>query len=62
MSVTIDEIAADVYRLPLYVPEIDLQFNHFLVKDDEPLNDWLEIAPAAQAAPRAGPVFQEVFG
>ena len=35
MSVT--EIAPDVYRISTYVPEIDLQFNQFLVKDDEPL-------------------------
>jgi flavorubredoxin len=33
----IDEIAPDVFRLSLYVPEIDMQFNHFLVRDDEPL-------------------------
>ncbi len=33
----ITEIAPDVYRLSLYIPEIDLQFNQFLVKDDEPL-------------------------
>ena len=33
----IDEIAPDVYRLSLYVPQFDLQFNHFLIKDDEPL-------------------------
>lgn len=33
----VDEIAADVYRISIYVPEIDFQFNHFLVKDDEPL-------------------------
>jgi len=31
------EIAPDVYRLSLFVPQINLQFNHFLVKDDEPL-------------------------
>ncbi len=35
MSVT--EIAADVYRISTYVPEIDMQFNQFLVKDEEPL-------------------------
>jgi flavorubredoxin len=35
MSVT--EIAPDVYRISHYVPEIDLQFNQFLVRDDEPL-------------------------
>ncbi len=33
----LDEIAADIYRISVYVPEINLQFNHFLVKDDEPL-------------------------
>ncbi len=33
----ITEIAPDVYRLSLYVPEANLQFNQFLVKDDEPL-------------------------
>src|SRR4030095_6955617 len=35
MSVT--EIAPDFYRISTYIPEIDLQFNQFLVKDDEPL-------------------------
>jgi flavorubredoxin len=34
---TISEIAPDVYRITTYVPEIDLQFSQFLVKDDEPL-------------------------
>ena len=34
---TIDEIAPDVFRLSVYVPEFDMQFNHFLVKDEEPL-------------------------
>jgi len=33
----IDEIAHDVYRISIYVPDINLGFNHFLVKDDEPL-------------------------
>jgi flavorubredoxin len=33
----ITEIAPDLYRISTYVPEIDLQFNQFLVKDDEPL-------------------------
>jgi flavorubredoxin len=88
----IDEIAPDIYRISVHMPEIDLQFNHFLVKDDEPLlfhtgmrrmfpqvreavarlidpaslrwiswshfevdecgalNDWLAVAPQAQAA------------
>jgi flavorubredoxin len=33
----ITEIAADVYRLSLYVPEINLQFIQFLVRDESPL-------------------------
>ena len=33
----IDEIAPDLYRVSVYLPQIDLQFNHFLIKDDEPL-------------------------
>lgn len=33
----INEIAPDLFRLSIYVPEIDLQFNHFLVRDEEPL-------------------------
>ena len=87
----VTEIAPDVYRICTYIPEIDLQFNQFLVKDEEPLlfhtgmkslfplvreavatvidpakirwisfshfeadecgslNEWLEIAPGAQA-------------
>jgi flavorubredoxin len=33
----ITEIAPDVYRISTYVPELDMQFNQFLVTDDEPL-------------------------
>ena len=33
----ITEIAPDVYRISTFVPEGNLQFNQFLVKDDEPL-------------------------
>ena len=33
---TITEIAPDVFRISIYVPEANLQFNHFIVKDDEP--------------------------
>jgi flavorubredoxin len=33
----IDEIAPDLFRLSLYVPDFDMQFNHFLVRDEEPL-------------------------
>jgi flavorubredoxin len=35
MNVT--EIAPDVFRLSLFIPEANLQFNQFLVRDDEPL-------------------------
>src|SRR5262245_14214273 len=34
---SVTEIAPDVYRICTYFPEIDLQFNQFLVKDEEPL-------------------------
>ncbi|HZJ45889.1 MAG TPA: hypothetical protein VFD63_19095, partial [Pyrinomonadaceae bacterium] len=33
----IDEIAPDIFRFSLYVPEMNIQFNQFLVRDDEPL-------------------------
>jgi flavorubredoxin len=33
----VSEIAPDIYRVAVYVPELNLEFNHFLVKDDEPL-------------------------
>lgn len=36
-AVRIDEIAPDLFRLSVHVPELDMQFNHFLVRDDEPL-------------------------
>ncbi len=32
-----DEIAPDVFRICLYVEQYDLQFNHFLVRDEQPL-------------------------
>jgi flavorubredoxin len=92
MSCTVTEIAPDTYRLSTFTPEFGIQFNQFLVVDDEPflmhtgfrsqfagirkavgsvmdparlrwigyshfesdecgaLNDWLAIAPKAQAA------------
>lgn len=88
---TVTEIAPDVFRISIFVPQFNLQFNHFLVEDDEPLlyhtgmrgmfpqvreavgriippsairwigfshfeadecgalNEWLEVAPSAQA-------------
>jgi flavorubredoxin len=33
----ITEIAPDVYRICFYLPQIDLQFSQFLIKDDEPV-------------------------
>ena len=33
----IHEIAPDVFQLSIFVPEIDMQFNHFVVRDEEPL-------------------------
>ena len=35
--VTTTEIAPEIYRLAMFVPEINLEFSHFLVRDDEPL-------------------------
>jgi len=37
METRIDEIAPDLYRLSTYIAKINLQFNQFLVNDDEPL-------------------------
>jgi flavorubredoxin len=37
MTARIDEIADDLYRICVYAPHFDLQFNHFLIRDDEPL-------------------------
>jgi flavorubredoxin len=37
METRVDEIAPDLYRLSTYIDKIDLQFNQFLVADDEPL-------------------------
>lgn len=33
----VDEIAPDVFRISVFVAPANLQFNHFLVRDDEPL-------------------------
>ncbi|MGH7258495.1 MAG: MBL fold metallo-hydrolase, partial [Nitrospiraceae bacterium] len=33
----IDEIGPDLFRVSTFVPEIDMQFNQFLVRDEEPL-------------------------
>ena len=34
---TVSEIAPDVFRMSTFVPDFNLQFNQFLVRDDEPL-------------------------
>ena len=34
---TITEIAPDIFRINTYIPEADLGFSQFLVRDDEPL-------------------------
>ncbi len=36
MTSTVTEIAADVYRISTYAPAYGIQFNQFLVKDEEP--------------------------
>ncbi|MEN6334384.1 MAG: MBL fold metallo-hydrolase [Phycisphaerales bacterium] len=33
----VTEIAADVFRISTFIPEADLQFNQFLIRDEEPL-------------------------
>ena len=33
----VDEIGPNIFRLSLYLPQMNIQFNQFLVKDDEPL-------------------------
>ncbi len=33
----IDEIAPDVFRISIFSEQEDMQFNHFLIRDDEPL-------------------------
>jgi flavorubredoxin len=36
MSNTVTEIAPDIYRLSTFHPDFGIQFNQFLIKDDEP--------------------------
>jgi len=35
--VHVTEIAPEIYRISVFVPEINLEFSHFLVRDEEPL-------------------------
>ena len=37
MNTRLDEIAAGIYRISVYIPEADFMFNQFLVDGDEPL-------------------------
>lgn len=34
---TIHEVAPDTFRVTIFVPQLNLQFNHFLLRDDQPL-------------------------
>jgi hypothetical protein len=36
-TAVISEIAASIFRISIFAQRCNLQFNHFLVKDDEPL-------------------------
>jgi flavorubredoxin len=49
----IDEIATDIFRISTYVPELNLQFNQFLIRDEEPLlfeTGMKQIFPIVRAA------------
>ena len=49
----VDEIAPDIFRFSLYVPEMNIQFNQFLVRDDQPLlfhTGMRQIFPEVRAA------------
>ncbi|HLU90666.1 MAG TPA: hypothetical protein VKZ51_12590 [Cyclobacteriaceae bacterium] len=35
--IKVSEIAPDVFRISIFLRDLDLQFNHFLIKDDEPM-------------------------
>ncbi|MCB1828385.1 MAG: MBL fold metallo-hydrolase [Coxiellaceae bacterium] len=37
MSTTVTEIAEDIYRISTYISEFNLQFNQFLIIDEEPM-------------------------
>jgi flavorubredoxin len=37
MDIAIDEIAADIFRISHYAPEVGFTFNQYLVRDEEPL-------------------------
>ena len=33
---TVSEVAPDLFRISIFVPDFDLQFNQFLVRDHRP--------------------------
>jgi len=37
MKTRVDEVAADVFRISTYVPDVQFQFNQFVIRDDAPL-------------------------
>ena len=37
MPADIHEIAPDLFRISTFIPEIDLAFNQFLLRDERPL-------------------------
>ncbi len=62
MTVQIDEIAPDIYRLCTFVPEVPpagFTFNQFLVVDEEPL---LYHAGPRQAFPHVAAAVEQVLG
>ena len=44
MESKVTEIARDVYRISTFNPDFGIQFNQFLIKDDEPVHCRLPIA------------------
>ena len=37
----IAEIAPDIFKITTFIPEVGIQFNQFLVKDEEPRNNFV---------------------
>jgi len=50
----INEIAPDLFRLSIYVPDFDMQFNHFLVRDEGPLPLPCVVGRGVPSAPSIG--------
>jgi flavorubredoxin len=49
----VDEIAPDIFRISTFVPDFNLQFNQFLIRDEEPLlfeTGMRQIFPAVREA------------